>query len=95
MEQCARHIPETAQSQIIPPDETVTVEAVSRAVDFTIQRYRIVMLKKILILKILQNPTSLIRKTKKPMKILGKTILLLFVTEFKRSARHETIAKVY
>ena len=36
MEQCARHIPEIEQSQIIPPDETVTVEAVSRAADFTI-----------------------------------------------------------
>ncbi|GIT70735.1 MAG: hypothetical protein Ct9H300mP28_05490 [Pseudomonadota bacterium] len=64
MEQCARHIPETAQSQIIPPDETVTVEAVSRAADFTIPRFRIVLLKKILILKILQNPSLLIRKIK-------------------------------
>ena len=54
---CSRHILETAQSQIIPPDETVTVEDVSRAADFTIQRYRIVMLKNILILKILQSPT--------------------------------------
>ena len=78
MEQCARHIPETAQSKIIPPDEIVTVEAVYRVVDFTIQRYMIVMLKKILILKILQIPTSLIRKTKNLMKISRETILLLY-----------------
>ena len=78
MEQCERHIPEIAQSQIIPPEETVTEEAVSRAVDFTIQRYRIVMLKIILILKILQTPTSLIQKTKNSMKISRETILFLF-----------------
>ena len=78
MEQCARPILETAQSQIIPLDETVTVEAVSRAVDFTIQSYRIVMLKKILILKILQSPTSLIWKTQYSMKISLETILLLY-----------------
>ena len=81
MEQCARHIPETAQSQIIPPDETVTVEDVSRAVDFTIQSYRIIMLKKILIMKILQSTTSLIRKTKYSMKIPLETILLLFLAQ--------------
>ena len=78
MEHCVRPIPETAQSQIIPPDETVTVEAVSRAVDFTIQSYRIVMLKKILILKILQSLTSLIRKTKYSIKKSLETILLLY-----------------
>ena len=77
MEQCVRPIQETAQSQIIPPDETVTVEAVSRAVDFTIQRYRIVILKKILILKILQTPTSLIREIKNSMKISRETNLFL------------------
>ena len=77
MEQCVRPFQETAQSQIIPPDEIVTVEAVSRAVDFTIQRYRIVMLKKILILKILQTPTSLIREIKNSMKISRETNLFL------------------
>ena len=78
MERCARPIPETPQYQITPPDETVTVEAVSRVVDFTIQSYRIVMLKKIFILKILQTPTSLIRKIKYSMKISLEINLCLY-----------------
>ena len=38
IDQCAQHIREIALSQIIRLDEIVIVEAVSRAVDFTILR---------------------------------------------------------